>query len=59
MSLGVLTLTTAGGALGGYLLRIRQEKGKLQLPFKGQDTTRIINATPKDKATATNQTAKT
>jgi hypothetical protein len=59
MSLGVLTLTTAGGALGGYLLRIRQEKGKLQLPLKGQDTTRIINATPKDKATPTNRTAKT
>ncbi len=59
MSLGVLTLTAAGGALGGYLLRIRQEKGKLQLPLKGQDTTRIINATPKDKATATNRTAKT
>ncbi len=26
MSLGLLTLTTAGGALGGYILRIRQEK---------------------------------
>ncbi len=58
MSLGVLTLTAVGGALGGYLLRIRQEKGKLQLPLKGQDTTHIINATPKDKATPTNRTAK-
>jgi hypothetical protein len=46
MSLGVLTLTTVGGALGGYMLRIRQEKGKLQLPHIGQDTPRIINATP-------------
>ena len=46
MSLGLLTLTTVGGALGGYLLRIRQEKGKLHLPHKGQDTPRIINATP-------------
>jgi Flp pilus assembly protein TadB len=45
MSLGLLTLTTVGGALGGYLLRIRQEKGKLHLPRKGQDTPRIINAT--------------
>ena len=46
MSLGLLTLTTVGGTLGGYLLRIRQEKGKLHLPHKGQDTPRIINATP-------------
>jgi hypothetical protein len=46
MSLGLLTLTTVGGAIGGYVLRIRQEKGKLNLPHKSQDTTRIINATP-------------
>ena len=45
MSLGLLTLTTVCGALGGYLLRIRQEKGKLKLPHKDQDTPRIINAT--------------
>ena len=45
MSLGLLTLTTVGGALGGYILRIRQEKGKLRLPHIGQDTPRIINAT--------------
>jgi Flp pilus assembly protein TadB len=45
MSLGLLTLTTVGGALGGYLLRIRQEKGKLHLPHKAQDSPRIINAT--------------
>ena len=31
MTLGLLTLTTAGGALGGYVLRIRQEKGKTAL----------------------------
>ncbi len=46
MSLGLLTLTAAGGALGGYLLRIRQEKGKLKLSQKGRDTQRIIDATP-------------
>ena len=32
MTLGLLMLTTAGGALGGYVLRIRQEKGKSLLP---------------------------
>ena len=46
MSLGLLTLTAAGGALGGYVLRIRQERGKLNLPHKSQNTKRIINATP-------------
>jgi hypothetical protein len=45
MSLGILTLATAGGALGGYLLRIRQEKGKLYLANKGQDTQPITNLT--------------
>ena len=46
MSVGLLILTAVGGALGGYLLRIRQEKGKLKLPHKDQDPPRIINATP-------------
>ncbi len=45
MSLGILTLATVGGALGGYLLRIRQEKGKLHLAKKGQDTQGITNVT--------------
>jgi hypothetical protein len=45
MSLGLLTLTTVGGAWGGYMLRIRQEKGKLQLPHKGQDSPRNNNVT--------------
>jgi hypothetical protein len=43
MSLGLLTLTTVGGALAGYLLRIRQERERVNLPPKRQDTTRIIN----------------
>ena len=46
MSLGLLVLTTAGGALGGYMLRLRQEKGKLQLPLREPDNMRIINAKP-------------
>jgi hypothetical protein len=45
-SLGLLILTSIGGALGGYLLRIRQEKGKIQLPRKDQNTLRIIDTTP-------------
>jgi len=49
MTLGVLTLATAGGALGGYLLRIRQEKGKLNLSKKGQDTQPITNVTTTSK----------
>lgn len=46
ISIGVLMLTTAGGALGGYMLRIRQEKGKLQLlPGSRDAAPRPINAT--------------
>jgi Flp pilus assembly protein TadB len=44
MTLGWLMLTTAGGGLGGYLIRIRQEKNKLSQLHKGRDTPRIINA---------------
>jgi Flp pilus assembly protein TadB len=46
ITLGLLTLTTAGGALGGYVLRIRQEKGKTALPPQDADTPRMINAPP-------------
>jgi Flp pilus assembly protein TadB len=45
-SLGLLVLTTAGGGLGGYMLRVRQEKSKLQLSRKEQGSMRIINAKP-------------
>ena len=45
MSLGILTLATVGGALGGYLLRIRQEKGKLHLANKDQDTQPVTKVT--------------
>ncbi len=43
MTLGWLMLTTAGGALGGYLLRIRQEKNKLSQSPKNQETPQVIN----------------
>ena len=46
MSLGLLILTTAGGALGGYLMRIRQEKRKMQLPFNDSAAPPLVDATP-------------
>ena len=46
MSLGLLILTTAGGVLGGYLLRIRQERGKLLLPHPDQETQPKIPTLP-------------
>ena len=50
LTLGWLTLAAAGGALGGYLLRIRQEKGKLNLTKKDRDAQPITNVTtPKTK----------
>lgn len=51
MSLGLLTLTTVGGALGGYLLRIRQEKGRLRL--QSGDTPQLIEASPAKKSPQT------
>jgi Flp pilus assembly protein TadB len=45
MSLGVLTLAAVGGALGGYTLRFRQEKAKLQFPRNGPDTPQIGDET--------------
>ena len=58
MSLGVLLLTAAGGALGGYLLRMRQEKNKLQLQSADSGMPRIVNVTPaKTKLLATNRNA--
>jgi hypothetical protein len=45
MSLGLLTLATVGGALGGYTLRFRQEKAKLHFPPNAHDTPRISDET--------------
>jgi len=49
MTSGLLILTTAGGALSGYLLRVRQEKRKLHPPKTDPETPRIINAMPDKK----------
>ena len=48
MSLGLLTLTAVGGALGGYLLRMRQEKRRL--PLTGRDLPHVIAARPAGKS---------
>ena len=45
MSLGLLTLAAVGGALGGYTLRFRQEKAKLNFPRNGPDVPRISDET--------------
>ncbi len=46
VSVGLLVLTTAGGGLGGYLLRFRQEKSRLQLPRGGRSGRGLIDVTP-------------
>lgn len=50
ITLGIVTLTTAGGALGGYLLRYRQEKGGF-LPRRNREESapRLINPAPHNK----------
>lgn len=45
ITLGLLTLTTAGGALGGYALRLRQEKHKA-LPQPPHANPKVLNASP-------------
>ncbi|MEB4591855.1 hypothetical protein VSS37_12760 [Candidatus Thiothrix sp. Deng01] len=45
LTLGLLTLATAGGAVGGYILRIRQEKGKPLLPRNEAAPPRMLNST--------------
>ena len=55
MSLGLLTLTATGGALGGYMFRIRQEKRRLKMPLIRQDALHINNANS-DNTTTTEKT---
>lgn len=46
VTVGLLTLTTAGGALGGYLFRARQERGAAEpaTPGLAAPTTRLLGA---------------
>lgn len=46
VTIGVLLLGTAGGTLGGYLLRVRQERAKhvIQLAKKNETAPRLINS---------------
>lgn len=56
MTLGLLTLTTAGGALGGYVLRLRQEKGNPVLPKTAPARPRLLNPKPaKEKPSTTTE----
>ncbi len=45
MTLGLLVLTSAGGALGGYVLRIRQEKKRTALP-RNEAAPKALNPPP-------------
>lgn len=45
MTLGLLILTSAGGALGGYVLRIRQEKKRAALP-RNEAAPKALNPPP-------------
>lgn len=49
ITLGLLMLTTAGGALGGYVFRIRQEKAKMDALPKAKTKPRLINTSPTSK----------
>ena len=49
MTLGLLMMTTAGGALGGYVMRLRQEKAKMELLPNEKTKPRLINASPPTK----------
>lgn len=49
MTLGLLMMTTAGGALGGYVMRLRQEKAKMELLPNEKTKPRLINASPPAK----------
>lgn len=52
ITLGLLMLTTAGGALGGYVVRLRQEKAKANnLPTQSTQARkpRLVNASPPAK----------
>lgn len=48
MTLGLLLLTSVGGALGGYVLRIRQERNKLLIDTSA-DRVPLITATKTPK----------
>ncbi|MGV6809835.1 MAG: hypothetical protein ACWA5U_08165 [bacterium] len=52
MMMGLLALTTSGGMMGGYWMRLRQEKGKSLLPFQRS------NALETSDPTSTNPTPK-
>lgn len=46
VALGVMVLTTAGGTMGGYLLRYKQERTR-QLPSQKTDSIKVVEPPPK------------
>ena len=59
LTLGVITLTTAGGALGGYLYRGRKESQNRLIELGRVDDIKLIKQSGKDKKTATKRITKT
>lgn len=49
MTLGIMTLTAVGGALGGYVLRTRQEKSKPLFPRRSEAEPKLINPPSKTR----------
>ena len=56
MTLGLLTITAASGALGGYLLRWKQTRRTLLLASENQINTLGVNAAPDDSSLVSNST---
>lgn len=50
ITMGLIVVGTAGGAIGGYVVRLRQEKGKPLLFGRGNNNAKLINATPTAQA---------
>ena len=50
ITMGLVVFGTAGGAVGGYIMRRRQEKGKSLIPGWTHNNAKLINATPTTQA---------
>ena len=55
VTLGLLTLTTAGGAVGGYLVRARREQEALEGPDYKLIEAEVVDDTADDTASAASE----